>query len=309
MDRQEAESHATTAAEDAAAANVWCEEVDAAQLLSEAAPYLQQHQLANNVILGYAAMNPSGHPAPTTFYMVKHTNGSLCGAAMHTEGHAVLLAVPASPVAVRALEEHLQTHQLPKGVNGPDAAAELFACLRSSRGLHPPWCLSVSLVLYELQGAAALAPTAQRHDERLRVLAGSEEDVSLVTGLAQMFAAELRLDDNSATVGRRLRTLGTGANMMVLEGHEGDVKCLVTSARETEDYAVINNVFTLPASRRQGCATRAIHRACTEVLLRRKKGVALFADADDLGPNLLYQSLGFCRKGTTQGWAPEGVRL
>merc|ERR1712167_547074 len=108
-----------------------------------------------------------------------------------------------------------------------------------------------------------------------------------------------------ANAARRLRTRGRGAKMMVLEGENAQPRCLVSSARETDQFAVVNTVFTPAEWRRKGCAARAVGAAC-KVLLEEKPRIALFADANAVGPNSLYQQLGFAVTNTSQSWVPDG---
>eukprot|EP00656_Telonema_subtile_P056946 TRINITY_DN9254_c0_g1_i2.p1 TRINITY_DN9254_c0_g1~~TRINITY_DN9254_c0_g1_i2.p1 ORF type:complete len:262 (+),score=71.27 TRINITY_DN9254_c0_g1_i2:57-842(+) len=229
-------------------------------------------------------------------------SGAVTGAAMLSEGHPLLLAVPSPAPAVEAVEAHFSQHPLPKGINGPEASTELFASLRATRG-DQPWVRGLHLVLYELAGPEALVCEDLAPGEAIRVLTDSVEDLALVNVLVGGFAAELDLPGAAELAAQRLASRGTAANFLVLEHHDG-VKALVSSARETETCGVINTVFTPVEWRKQGCAARAVSAACVR-LFERKSTVALFADADAAGPNRLYQKLGFKEAGQSQSWGPH----
>jgi len=71
-----------------------------------------------------------------------------------------------------------------------------------------------------------------------------------------------------------------------------EIICKVDHSASSEDVVQLAGIYTVPGSRRQGVARRAIARMCHE-LLRRVPVVTLYVNADNTPAIRLYEALGF----------------
>ena len=220
---------------------------------------------------------------------------------MMTDGFPALLGTPIGKEAALAIEAFLKDEVL-LGVNGPKEVSILFREARSKRGVGVDWVPGHSAVCYEAS-ADSLVASPLLADESVRWLRGdSDEDLALCERIMNEFAHEIHVLNASsagALAARRLKE--NSGKFMVLERNNGDVCAFVASMRSTPRYGVITGVFTDQAYRRKGCARRAVS-AMGHALLKEKERLALFADADNVGPNALYVSLGFTALSTMQLW-------
>ena len=221
--------------------------------------------------------------------------GAITGAAMLTDGFPVLLAVPTTTKAALALEGYLGKGLL--GINGPEDAAKAFKEAHCAE-----WVPELKLVCYEAT-KESLTTTPLLSGERIRWLKGDNDaDLALLTTLIDDFSDAVHQRPSGHLAARRLKE-GT-AKFLVLQNQDNAVCSLAASARTTPRYAVITSVFTPAPWRRKGCARRTVSAIAT-ALLEEKEKLALFADADEIGPNLLYSSLGFSPVNTMQAWKPS----
>lgn len=225
---------------------------------------------------------------------VRDTDGALCGVALQTPPHPLVLT-DMPPVAAEALAERLAADRpaLP-GVHGPNGLAARFArtfTTRTGRTAEP----GMGLRLFRLE---AVRPPAQVPG-RLREAVAADRDL-LVEWSAEFFAEALPDEEADPS---RLVDLRLGRPGLAWVWEDGATPVSVAYRSEPAlGVTRVSGVYTPPALRGRGYAS-----ACVAGLSQaaRASGVAycvLFTDLANPTSNKIYQAIGYEPVGDAQVW-------
>ncbi|MFP7169791.1 GNAT family N-acetyltransferase [Terribacillus sp. 7520-G] len=265
------------------------QEHDVHRLLAKAEQSLLQHEAENNLLLGLLGRVADGEDMGSIFGYGEDDHG-ICTVFLHTKGNRIIL----SHDTVWKDEEAAQlagfvntlTPDLP-GVIGPVEQANQFARVWS-RLYEKQMKVHMNQFIYQLdqvEDAGAAAGEMR--------LAGKEDFLLLRDWLVQFGKAtgEDMTEERANTVIGRMIT----QKRMYVWTIDGNVVSMAGCARESRHGIVINAVFTPAEQQRKGYAQSLVAALSAKLLHDGKQFCCLFTNADDPGPNKLYQKIGYRR--------------
>ncbi|MFP3897963.1 MAG: GNAT family N-acetyltransferase [Dehalococcoidia bacterium] len=247
-------------------------------------PFLAEAEAENTLLIGISSRLAARDmpDSPEAFFWVVRDGDEICGAAMWTPPHDLVLSHPFSDAALDTLSEFLLRMQLPlPGVLGPDDAASKFAL---------QWTTARNLTahlwrrerIYCLQRVEPL-PWTEGH----MIQAEPEHMARLVPWMGD-FLEEMREKGDPAA----------GLSAAIADGRvfvwwNVSPVSMAGWANPTPNGVRIGPVYTPLEQRRRGYAT-AVVSALSDTLLRQGKSFcALYTDLSNPTSNSIYQRVGY----------------
>jgi uncharacterized protein len=265
------------------------QEHDASRLLAAVEPLLVQHEAENNLLLGLLSRIADGEDMEASFgYGEK--DGEIRTVFLHTKGERLILShglLWQEADAVR-LAEFVQTltPDLP-GVIGPIVQAKQFAhAWQQLSGKQSE--LHMNQFIYQLN---YVENTGKAKGE---IQVARSADFILLRDWLIRFGKELgekRTEEQADATIRRL----ISQQRMYIWKVDGQTVSMAGCSRESRNGIVINAVFTPQEHRQQGYAQALVGQLSAKLLQDGKHFCCLFTDANNDGPNKLYQRIGYKR--------------
>ena len=249
-----------------------------------ALPFLYEAEAENNLLIGIssrlaAAHPPAGHGA---FFWTVRDGDRICGAAMQTPPHDLVLSHPFPDRALAALSDSIhQAHFSLPGVLGPDYAAREFAAKWASTA-------AVKAELWRRERIYRLQKVEPLPFVSGRIIAAELEHVVLLTPWVDGFLQETR---ESSDTGSVLEAALAGKRLFVWFDAEPVSMAAWTGA--TRNGVRINTVYTPPHLRRRGYATAVVSVLSSMLLREGKSFCALYTDLSNPTSNSIYQRIGY----------------
>ena len=133
---------------------------------------------------------------------------------------------------------------------------------------------------------------------------GTEDDFAVAHEMMRLFFLESAIDNLSEVEQHKKAEVFIFAKRLFFwknEAGEPVAMCLYTDNGDGSES--LNNVFTLPAHRRKGYASRLVYEVC-QVILKKEHTPMLYTDAGYEASNKCYEGLGFVRRGSLCTLAP-----
>jgi predicted GNAT family acetyltransferase len=265
---------------------------DPAAFFAHAAPFLEQREAENNLILGLRARlerdrHAFGEEDP--YLAVVEDGGEVVAAAFRTPPHSFGLAATERVDAVEAFADDVRGMELP-GVLGPNALAERFADRWRERTGARAW-VALAERIYEAR--EAFPPTdvpGLYRDYR-------PEDHDLAAAWMDAFVAEALVDappgrdeGGTAFVARRLADPDGG--LVVWE--DGGVPLSIAGfGSPTPNGIRVGPVYTPPELRGRGYASALVGQLTARLLAGERSLCFLFTDLGNPTSNSIYQRVGY----------------
>jgi predicted GNAT family acetyltransferase len=270
-----------------------------AEWLSRAAPFLQQAEAENNLLLGLAAQ-AVGDP---------ERYGPFPALTRVTDGHRTVGAALVNPFnlilsrqhdeALSLVAAHLATAGvLFPGVLGPDDVPERFVGMwRARTGAQTS--LRQRQRIHECRRVEPLA-AARGHcrppvESEVAALAAWREDFHSAVNAAAV-------DDDAAAAVRRMMERG---DLLVWEDAGTIVSCAAT-ARRTPRGTAIAFVYTPPEQRGRGYATSCVAELTRRSLAAGADFCCLYTDLANPVSNAIYARIGYRRVCDSAWWQIDG---
>ncbi|MFJ6412648.1 GNAT family N-acetyltransferase [Terribacillus saccharophilus] len=262
-------------------------EQDVNRLLVKAESVLLKHEAENNLLLGLLGRMAGGDDMGSVFgYGEDHD--SIRTVFLHTKGNRIIL----SHETVWTDEEAAELAQLVQtltpdlpGVIGPVQQANQFA--RAWQKLYGKQIeVHMNQFIYQLDTVKDTG--AARGEMR----AANNDDFSLLRDWLVRFGevtGEHMTEDRAGTVIGRM----IAQERMYLWMVDGDIVSMAGCSRESRNGIVINAVFTPEEQQRKGYAQGLVAALSEKFLHEGKQFCCLFTNADNPGPNKLYQKIGY----------------
>ncbi|PAF23403.1 hypothetical protein CHH49_02275 [Terribacillus saccharophilus] len=262
-------------------------EQDVNRLLVKAESFLLKHEAENNLLLGLLGRMAEGEDMGSVFgYGEDHDRIRIVF--LHTKGNRIILSHDTVWTDEEAAElAHLVqtlTPNLP-GVIGPVQQANQFA--RAWQQLYGKQIkVHMNQFIYQLDTVkdAGVARGEMR--------AANNDDFTLLRDWLVRFGevtGEDMTEERADIVIGRLITQKRMYVWMV----DGDIVSMAGCSRESRNGIVINAVFTPEEQQRKGYAQGLVAALSEKLLHEGKQFCCLFTNADDPGPNKLYQKMGY----------------
>lgn len=264
-------------------------EQDVNQLLSITEPILLKHEAENNLLLGLLGRMAEGEDMGSVFGYGEDHDG-IRTVFLHTKGNRIIL----SHETVWTDEEAVELAQLVQtltpdlpGVIGPVQQANQFA--RAWQRLNGKQIkVHMNQFIYQLDkvkdAGSARGHMRAAHNADFALLRDWLIRFGKVTG---EHMTEERAD---MVIGRMI-----AQQRMYVWTVDGHIVSMAGCARESSNGIVINAVFTPDELQRRGYARRLVAALSDTLLEEGKQFCCLFTNADDPGPNKLYQKIGYRR--------------
>ncbi|PAD22501.1 GNAT family N-acetyltransferase [Terribacillus saccharophilus] len=262
-------------------------EQDVNRLLVKAESFLLKHEAENNLLLGLLGRMAEGEDMGSVFgYGEDYDRIRIVF--LHTKGNRIILSHDTVWTDEEAAElAHLVqtlTPNLP-GVIGPVQQANQFA--RAWQQLYGKQIkVHMNQFIYQLDTVkdAGVARGEMR--------AANNDDFTLLRDWLVRFGevtGEDMTEERADIVIGRLITQKRMYVWMV----DGDIVSMAGCSRESRNGIVINAVFTPEEQQRKGYAQGLVAALSEKLLHEGKQFCCLFTNADDPGPNKLYQKMGY----------------
>ena len=249
-----------------------------------ALPFLTQTEAENNLIIGMSSRLATGEPADSadsSFWVVRD-GGEICGVAMWTPPHDLVLSHPFSSAALGTLSEcllHMQV-TLP-GVLGPDYAVREFAARWTTAG-NLTAALWLRERIYQLQRVEPL------HLAPGRMICADEKHVAALTPWVDGFIREMGEEGDAARI---LNASVAGRTLFLWS--DGRPVSMAAWTGPTPNGVRINMVYTPPEKRRRGYATAVVSTLSSMLLGQGRSFCALYADLSNQASNSIYRRIGY----------------
>jgi predicted GNAT family acetyltransferase len=265
---------------------------DPAAFFAHAAPFLEQREAENNLILGLRARlerdrHAFGEEDP--YLAVAESGGEVVAAAFRTPPHSFGLAATDRSEAVDAFADDVRGLELP-GVIGPNPLAERFAeRWRESAGVRA-W-VALAQRIYEAR--EAFPPTGvpgryRNYRPADRDLAAAWMDAFVAEALPD--APPGRADDGATFVARRVADPDGG---LVVWEDGGVPVSMAGFGGPTPNGIRVGPVYTPPELRGHGYASALVGELTARLLAGERSLCFLFTDLANPTSNSIYQRVGY----------------
>lgn len=264
-------------------------EQDVNQLLSITEPILLKHEAENNLLLGLLGRMAEGEDMGSVFGYGQDDDG-IRTVFLHTKGNRIIL----SHETVWTDEEAAELAQLVQtltpdlpGVIGPVEQANQFA--RAWQRLN-----GKQIKVHMNQFIYQLDKVKDEGSARGQMRAAQNADFALLRDwlirFGKVTGEHMTEERADAVIGRMI-----AQKRMYVWTVDGHIVSMAGCARESSNGIVINAVFTPDELQRKGYARRLVAALSATLLEEGKQFCCLFTNADDPGPNKLYQKIGYRR--------------
>lgn len=264
-------------------------EHDVHHLLAKAESLLVAHEAENNLLLGLLGRLAAGEDMGALFGYGEDDRGNRVFF-LHTKGNRIIL----SHNIIWNDEDAVQLAQLVNawapdlpGVIGPEKQATQFA-----RVWHKLYRKQIRIHMNQFIYRLDRVKDAGAAKGGMR--AADKDDFTLLRDWLIRFGkktGEDMTEERASTVIGRL----IAQRRMYVWTVEDKIVSMAGCARESRNGIVINAVFTPEEHRRKGYAERLMAVLSAKLLDEGKQFCCLFTNADDPGPNKLYQKVGYRR--------------
>lgn len=262
---------------------------DVNELLSITEPILLKHEAENNLLLGLLGRMAEGGDMESVFGYGKDHDG-IRTVFLHTKGNRIIL----SHETVWTDEEAAELAQLVQalspdlpGVIGPVQQANQFA--RAWQRLYGKQSkVHMNQFIYRLD------KVKDTGSARGQMRAANNADFALLRDwlirFGKVTGEHMTEERADAVIGRMI-----AQKRLYVWTVDGHIVSMAGCARESSHGIVINAVFTPDELQRRGYARRLVAALSATLLEEGKQFCCLFTNADDPGPNKLYQEIGYRR--------------
>ncbi len=256
---------------------------DPRHFLASAAPFLEEREAENSLILGVAA-GMADAPQTDAFFATMERNGRMVAAAMRTPPFNVVVTRAPDPVLIELADTLYERDLLLPGVLAPKREAESFARIWSIRA-GTKYSLARHERIYKLREVISPPPVEGTFRRAVR------EDIALIAEWMEGFG-----DDISQPLPPdRCRQLATSA---VEEGRiylwETDRRVSMAAWRGRTRHGVgINYVYTPVELRGRGYASACVAALSRLLLNSGRRHCFLFTDLSNPTSNSIYQKIGY----------------
>ncbi|QXE01210.1 GNAT family N-acetyltransferase [Terribacillus sp. DMT04] len=263
------------------------QEHDASRLLAAVEALLLQHEAANNLLLGLLRRIADGEDMSASFGYGEQA-GEIRTVFLVIKGERLIIShgLLWQETDAERLAAFVQTltPDLP-GVIGPIVQAKQFAhAWHQLSGKQSE--LHMNQFIYQLN---YVENTGKAKGE---IQVARSADFTLLRDWLIRFGKELgekRTEEQAdATIGRLI-----SQQRMYIWKVDGQPVSMAGCSRESRNGIVINAVFTPQEHRQQGYAQALVGQLSAKLLQDGKRFCCLFTDADNDGPNKLYQRIGY----------------
>jgi uncharacterized protein len=255
------------------------------QLAADEIRFSLMHGIAQQV-----AENPNTYGMGQPWFMVVTNEGQVCGAAMRTPPHNVLMAhfngnkqetTDELCKAIFELDPHIP------GVNGEKEITDMFNhkwCKKANVGIKH----SLGLQVYKLEQVTNL------HLSPGRLRPAGTADIELVIDWTMAFHRDIHEetvhDQNPAIFNERIKKRIEAGTIFIWENQQP--VSLATVVRPTLNGISIGGVYTPKELRGKGYATSCVSEVC-KLMLQQYKFCVLYADLANPTSNAIYKRIGF----------------
>lgn len=254
----------------------------------QAEPFLQQHEVAHNLLLRICQQLRGNNPRFRPAYLATVEVGEqVVAVAIRTPPFPLVLSMVEDVTAIAMLAEDvlIADPQVP-GVNASQAEADLFA-ERWDKLTGQSYRLYMALRVHQLTQVQALPPTRGT----LRVAEKGDRELVATWFIAfqQEALEETRTDEEALDWADR--QIETHTLYLWEDGNRPvSVACGFAASAQV---GVVNFVYTPPAYRKQGYATACVATVSQALLDQGYSYCALFTDLANPTSNKIYQAIGY----------------
>jgi len=262
----------------------------AGAFLARAQAALEQHEAANNLMIGVAvrlAEHPDRIKTPPYLATVE-AGGELLAAAVMTPPHRVIIhgeSADAAPLKL-IVQDLLANGWAPPGTVGPSDVARAFSSVWTAlaggafQRMH-------SERVYELR--QVIHPT----DVPGALRVATEADRPLVADWMYAFTVEAGLDGTPESAAETAAQRIDARDIFLWEVSPGQPVSLAGKPRHSTHGVAIGPVYTPPAFRRRGYAGACVATLSQQMLDAGWQFCALFTDLANPTSNSVYQKIGY----------------
>jgi predicted GNAT family acetyltransferase len=263
---------------------------DARDFMSAAGPFLAAREAEHNLTLGILSnllRDATAYAGPPLLATVTGDDGKLVAAAIRTAPHNMILSEVDDLAAAAALADGLTGEPLP-GVVGPPTPTRAFA--EAWTATHGgTWNVARNERIYRLSNV--IVPPPGRGAARL---AGAEDRDTVGRWLVDFEREALDEEAEAGFIERALEGwLHGGMRRFWLWEVEGRPVSLVGAGGRTPNGVRIGPVYTLPADRGHGYASRLTARVSEAMLGEGRRYCFLYTDLGNPTANHIYQAIGY----------------
>ncbi|PAE18069.1 hypothetical protein CHH91_00765 [Virgibacillus sp. 7505] len=265
------------------------QEQDVHRLLEKAESFLLEREAENNLLLGLLGRMAEGEDMGSVFGYGEDNDGIRL-VFLNTKGNRIIL----SDGAVWTEEEAAQLAELVQtltpdlpGVIGPVKQANQFAGAWQQLN-ETQVKVHMNQFIYQLDKVTDISTA------RGEMRAAVNDDFVLLRDWLMQFGkvtGEHMTEERADTVIGRL----IAQKRMYVWTVDGQIVSMAGCSRESRNGIVINAVFTPEEQQRKGYAQTLVAALSAKLLEDGKQFCCLFTNADDPGPNKLYQKIGYRR--------------
>ena len=249
-----------------------------------ALPYLIRSEAENTLIIGLAARLAAGDAAdsPESFFWIVRDRDEICGSAMWTPPHDLVLSHPFTGAALAALSDLLLQMRLAlPGVLGPDCAADRFAANWTATGTVKANLWRRERI-YRLERVESL-PLTPGH-----MIRAEQNHVAGLTPWADGFISEVGEEGEPCSL---LAAAIAGGRLFLW--WDGRPVSMAAWTRPTPNGVCVNLVYTPPQKRRRGYATTLVGALSSRLLEQGRSFCALYTDLSNPTSNSIYRRIGY----------------
>ncbi|SNZ04324.1 hypothetical protein SAMN05421503_0607 [Terribacillus aidingensis] len=265
------------------------QEHDASRLLAAVESQFVQHEAENNLLLGLLSRIGDGEDMGASFGYGEQ-DGEIRTVFLHTKGERLILSHGWlwQETDAERLAQFVQTlsPDLP-GVIGPIVQAKQFA--RAWQQLSGKQTeLHMNQFIYQLEYVKDTG------NAKGKIQAARPADFSLLRDWLLQFGKELGEKGIEERADRIIGRL-ISQQKMYMWTVDGQTVSMAGCSRESRNGSVINAVYTPRKYRQKGYAQALVGQLSAKLLQDGKRFCCLFTDAENDGPNKLYQRIGYKR--------------
>jgi len=269
----------------------------ASDFLDKTLPQLEEHESANNLILGLAFRlieQPDFYLLPPFLATVENETGLVLAALMTPPHHITLCDfTPDADNACPMVIDTLRAGQWPlPGVRAPVGISTAFsqAWSKNSGGRI---ISGLSMGVYESR--KVIPPVRPAHG-KMRLAVG--EDIEIAAKWTYEFTREASLkgdpEDSRRSVEFKIR------NKELYFWVDDQLVCMAAAARPTRHGIMVGSVYTPPEARQRGYASSLVAKLSQLQLDHGYQFVSLFTDLANPTSNKIYQNVGYSHVGDFQ---------
>ncbi len=262
----------------------------ASDFLDKTLPQLEEHESANNLILGLTFRlieQPDLYPLPPFLATVENDNGPVLAALMTPPHHIILCDfTPDAPSVCSMIIDSLRAGHWPlPGVRAPVGISTAFSQAWSQIS-GDRIITGQSMGVYELR--KVLPPARPAHGKmRLAV----DEDIELAAQWTYEFTREALHE--SYPDGSRRSVEFKIRNKELYFWEDDHPVCMAAAARPTRHGIMVGSVYTPPEARQCGYASSLVAELSQLQLDHGYQFVSLFTDMANPTSNKIYQNVGY----------------